>query len=78
MQEQKDMTHTLPLSEMTIEEKLQMMEALWDDLSRNPSGLAAPHWHGPMLSEREDAIEQGEDRFEDWNQARRKIEEQTR
>ena len=29
------MAHSLPLNEMSIEEKLQMMEALWDDLSRN-------------------------------------------
>lgn len=29
------MNITLPLKDMTTEEKLQVMETLWDDLSRN-------------------------------------------
>lgn len=72
------MAHSLPLNEMTIEEKLRIMEMLWDDLSRNAPDLVAPHWHGQMLSEREDAIERGEDQFEDWNRARERIEKETR
>jgi len=72
------MAHTLPLSEMSIEEKLQMMEALWDDLSRNAPSLASPQWHGQVLAEREAALERGEDSFEDWQQARERIDKETR
>jgi len=69
--------HTLPLSEMSIEEKLQMMEALWDDLSRNTPALASPQWHGQVLAEREAALDRDEDSFEDWQQARERIERET-
>jgi len=72
------MAHTLPLNEMTIEEKLQIMETLWDDLSRNAPELAAPHWHGDVLAERQGALERDEDSFEDWQQARERIDKETR
>ncbi|MCC5865703.1 MAG: addiction module protein [Wenzhouxiangella sp.] len=72
------MVRTLPLNEMTIEEKLQMMEALWDDLSRNAPDLATPHWHGKVLAQREQALERGEDQLEDWYQARERIEKEIR
>lgn len=64
----------LPLDEMSVEEKLQMMESLWDDLRSRAAALASPPWHGDVLAEREAAIESGDDHFEDWNAARRSIE----
>jgi len=72
------MAHSLPLDEMSIEEKLQMMEALWEDLSRNAPSPGAPQWHGQVLSEREAALDRGEDSFEDWEHARDSIEQGTR
>ena len=72
------MTHTLPLSEMSIEEKLQMMEALWDDLSRNAPELAVPQWHADVLAERKAAANRGDDQFSDWKEARERIEKETR
>jgi hypothetical protein len=68
------MNITLPLKDMTIEEKLQVMEAIWDDLSRNSDQLTPPAWHKKALAEREAAIERGEETFEDWETAKRNIE----
>jgi len=64
---------TLPLHEMTLEEKLQAMEALWDDLSRNPETLESPSWHEGVLGERQQRIDSGETRFMDWEQAKAHI-----
>lgn len=64
---------TLPLSEMTIEEKLQAMEALWEDLSRNPDHLESPGWHEDVLREREQRLAAGEASFVDWGQAKAHI-----
>jgi hypothetical protein len=33
---------TLPLNDMTVAEKLQFMETLWQDLSRNADALESP------------------------------------
>jgi hypothetical protein len=68
------MTITLPLKDMTIEEKLKVMEMLWDDLSRNADQLTPPGWHQETLAARDAAIARGEEIFEDWETAKRKIE----
>ena len=60
----------LPLHEMTLEEKLQAMEALWDDLSRNPDLLESPSWHEDVLRERDQQLATGEASFMDWEQAK--------
>lgn len=64
---------TLPLHEMTLEEKLQAMEALWDDLSRSPDTLESPAWHEDVLRERQQLIDSGEASFMDWEQAKAHI-----
>ena len=71
------MTVTLPLDEMSLSEKLQVMEALWDDLSRNPDALESPEWHRDVLEERERRIASGEARFTDWEQAKADIRKRT-
>lgn len=70
------MSVTLPLQEMTISEKLQLMEALWDDLSRNADALESPEWHRDVLEEREGRIASGEARFSKWEQAKSDIRKQ--
>jgi hypothetical protein len=36
------MSIKLPLHEMTIQEKLAVMEALWENLSRSPEVIESP------------------------------------
>lgn len=67
------MVITLPLSEMTISEKLEVMETLWEDLSRNADALESPEWHASVLEEREKKIASGEAIFTDWEQAKKDI-----
>ena len=72
------MAQLLELNAMTTEEKLQMMEALWNDLSRNAGDIEPPAWHADALAVREAALERGEEEFEDWQQAREEISKATR
>jgi hypothetical protein len=62
---------SLPLSEMTVAGKLQIIEEIWEDLSRNADELESPDWHGEILVERERQIASGEARFIDWKKRRR-------
>lgn len=64
---------TLPLNEMTVPEKLQVMEALWEDLSRHSDVFESPEWHRDVLEERERRIASGEAKFTDWEQAKADI-----
>jgi Putative addiction module component len=47
------MAVNLQLDEMSFEEKLQVMEAIWLDSSREPDRLESPNWHQDILEETE-------------------------
>lgn len=70
------MSVSLPLAKMSVEEKLQMMELLWEDLSSRTNEMTSPSWHGDILREREANIDRGTEQFEDWDEAKQKIEEE--
>ena len=64
---------TLPLENLSLSDKLLLMERLWDDLSRKPSELASPDWHGDVLAERLAAVQQGKTSFVDWTTAKERL-----
>jgi hypothetical protein len=70
------MSAVLKIDQMTLEEKLRTMEALWDDLCRRDA-VPIPQWHKDLLDERERLIEQGKARFIDWEAAKKRISERT-
>jgi hypothetical protein len=63
---------TLPLDQMTTAEKLRLMEALWADLSRDES-FESPAWHEQVLKEREERVRSGQETFEDWEAAKKRL-----
>jgi hypothetical protein len=67
------MAVNLPLHEMSVEEKLQVMEAIWADLSREPNQVESPKWHQEVLEETERRVVAGEAVFTDWETAKRSI-----
>ena len=66
----------LPLDKMTVEEKLRLMEQLWEDLSRNADDFESPAWHAVELKKREKEIASGKATFMDWEQAKAEIRKQ--
>jgi len=64
------MAHNLPLDTLTIEEKIQVMETLWNDLCARAEGVASPAWHQSVLQQREDALQVKEEEFTDWEAAK--------
>lgn len=50
-----------------------LMEALWEDLSRNEEGLESPAWHGQVLAKREKAIQDGTVGFLSVEEARAEL-----
>ena len=60
------MSITLPLKKMSAEEKIQVMESLWDDLCGTAGSTLSPDWHRKVLAERKAAVLAGEDEIIDW------------
>ena len=63
----------LTLSELSFTEKLNLMEALWADLSRDEKKLKSPAWHETVLKDREEAFIAGKVTVSDWEQAKPRI-----
>ena len=64
---------TLPLEEMTVTEKLQVMEELWSDLCCNQNQIPVPQWHKDLLKRRQELVKQGKATFVDWEIAKKRI-----
>ena len=64
---------TLPMEEMTVTEKLQMMEELWSDLCCNQDQIPVPQWHKDILDRREELVKKGKATFVDWETAKKRI-----
>ncbi len=62
---------TLPLEEMTREEKLRVMEALWIDLTRHEQEFLSPNWHEDVLKARERRVQSGQEEYGDWELAKK-------
>ena len=48
--------HQLPLNE-----KLQIMEAIWEDLCAKADSIPVPDWHKDLLDARRDGVESGQE-----------------
>lgn len=67
------MPFKLPLTEMSLHEKLSAMESLWEDLARTPDAIESPAWHEGVLNERRQRAVEGTSQFIDWETAKADI-----
>jgi hypothetical protein len=63
-----DSVRQLPRSE-----KLQIMEALWEDLSRSDTEMGSPAWHRQALEETERRVGFGSEPLMDWAEAKQNL-----
>lgn len=64
----------LSVSELTLGQKLNLMEAIWDDLTKDDKILESPDWHETILKDREQALSSGKITVSDWKEAKDRIE----
>ena len=63
----------ISIDDLTVTEKLHLMERLWANLSKNPSDVPSPDWHGDVLAKRLNAVENGDVEFVDWSDAKKRL-----
>ncbi len=66
------MTLTPSLEEMTLSEKIGLMEEIWTHLTKT-SSYAPPGWHAQIVAERRRLAEAGQAGFTDWETAKKEI-----
>ncbi len=58
---------------LSREEKLKVMEAIWEDLSEEVEQVESPDWHGESLEETESRLRAGQETVVDWPEAKKKL-----
>jgi len=71
------MDGALPLDQMTVEEKLKAMEAIWRSLSKHEDQVPVPDWHKQVLDERQRQIDAGEASFVSLEEMKERVRKQT-
>lgn len=63
----------LPLKDMSIEDKIRMMEELWTDLTNSGGEFPSPDWHQDVLLLREKRVKEGKEVYKDWEEAKKEL-----
>ena len=53
------MIQAAEIEKMSLDERLQMMELLWEDLRLRAEGVPVPQWHKELLDERDRPVPPG-------------------
>jgi len=60
----------IEIKQLSREEKLRVMEAIWVDLSDEEEQLESPDWHKKALEETELRLRSGQEKIVDWQDAK--------
>ncbi len=58
------------IRQLSRQEKLKVMEMLWEDLSAGDADLSSPSWHADRLRETEARVADGIEQPLDWEDAK--------
>lgn len=71
------MSLALQLKKLSRTEKLQAMESLWIELSKDEDRYQSPPWHGTALKEAQHLVTEGKSKFGDWDEAKERLRRKT-
>jgi hypothetical protein len=69
------MQSTIEIRNLYREEKLRVMETIWEDLSREDEEVESPDWHQKALQETERRLNSGQEKIVDWQVAKKELRE---
>ena len=61
-------TSITEIRQLPLNEKLQIMEAIWEDLRSRAEDVPVPQWHKELLDSRHDAVEAGQEEILEWDE----------
>ena len=67
------MKNIIDLKQLSREEKLRVMEAIWEDLSSEDQTMESPAWHESILQETEQRVQSGKEQILDWKEAKKDL-----
>ena len=67
------MQNTIEIKQLSREEKLRVMEAIWEDLSNEEEQVESPDWHKKTLQETKRRLSTGQEKIVDWQEAKEEL-----
>jgi hypothetical protein len=67
------MAESIEIKHLSREEKLRVMEAIWEDLSREAEQVESPDWHREALEETDRRRQAGQESVVDWHEAKKEL-----
>lgn len=64
---------TTDVKDLSVEDKLKLMESLWLDLREHAEAADIPEAHKRLLDERRARVESGEAELHDWDEVKDSI-----
>lgn len=65
--------NAVAIEQLSREEKLSLMEALWNSLDAEEVSAVPPEWHRNVLESRLRRLADGSEPVSDWNEAKQRI-----
>lgn len=65
--------NTIEIKQLSREEKLRVMEAIWEDLSTGDELMESPEWHKDALQETERRLSSGQEKIMEWRDAKKEL-----
>ncbi len=70
-----NMSLELPLNTMSVSEKVQLLEQVWDNLCHQSGDVRSPEWHAAILKERQQQIKDGRMTVSPWSEAKERLQQ---
>ena len=67
------MLNTTGIKQLSREEKLRIMEAIWEDLTGEEEQMVSPDWHRKALKETERRLSAGQEKIVEWQEAKKEL-----
>ncbi|NOQ46265.1 MAG: acyl-protein synthetase [Desulfobulbaceae bacterium] len=67
------MQRTIKISHLSREEKLRVMEDIWEDLSKDEMEVESPSWHQEALRKTKLRVDSGQETIVDWKSAKQEL-----
>lgn len=67
------MKTSVDIENLSREEKLQLMHAIWENLVKDEKEIKSPEWHENVLRETEERFQSGKERVIDWSDAKEEL-----
>jgi len=61
------------IQQLPLTEKLQIMEAIWEDLRLQADQVPVPQWHKDLLDARRKAVDENREEILEWDEIKHSL-----